>query len=59
MKANGFVSLVHRKKPKGKPMPATTRRANGLKSKTRSRVEHVFAVTLRWRPPSAEVSDLA
>jgi len=44
MEKNGFVSRVHRKKPKGRPMSETTRRANGLKSKVRSRVEHVFAV---------------
>lgn len=41
---NGFVSRIHRKKPPGRPMPETTRRANALKSKVRSRVEHVFAV---------------
>ena len=40
----GFVSKVHRKKPKGRPMPDVTRRANALKSKVRSHVEHVFAV---------------
>jgi IS5 family transposase len=40
---NGFVSHVHRKKPKGRAMPETMRRANAAKSKTRSRVEHVFA----------------
>jgi IS5 family transposase len=43
MEVNGFVSLVHRKKPKGKPMNEATRRANNLKSKVRSHVEHVFA----------------
>ena len=43
MEKNGFVSRVHRKKPKGKPMPDTVRRANAEKSKVRSRVEHVFA----------------
>jgi IS5 family transposase len=43
MEKNGFVSRVHRKKPKGRPMPQTIRRANNLKSKVRSRVEHVFA----------------
>ncbi len=41
---NGFVSRIHRKKPPGRPMPETTRRANALKSKVRSGVEHVFAV---------------
>lgn len=44
MSKNGFVSKVHRKKPKGRPMPDITRRANALKSKVRSHVEHVFAV---------------
>jgi len=43
MAKNGFVSHVHRKKPKGKPMPDGIRRANALKSTVRSRVEHVFA----------------
>lgn len=41
---NGFVSRIHCKKPPGKPMPETTRRANAIKSKVRSGVEHVFAV---------------
>lgn len=40
---NGFVSRIHRKKPPGRPMPETRRRANALKSKVRSRIEHVFA----------------
>ena len=44
MAANGFVSKIHRKKPKGRAMPDVTRRANALKSKVRSHVEHVFAV---------------
>ena len=43
MERNGFVSHVHRKKPKGRPMPEAIRRANNAKSKIRSRVEHVFA----------------
>ena len=40
---NGFVSHIHRKKPKGRAMSAANRRANNAKSKIRSRVEHVFA----------------
>jgi hypothetical protein len=36
-----IVSHVHRKKPKGRPLPEPTRRAN--KSKIRAHVEHVFA----------------
>lgn len=43
MAKHGFVSRVHRKKPKGRMMPAAMRRANNAKSKIRSRVEHVFA----------------
>ena len=39
----GFVSRIHRKKPKGKAMPERTRFANAQKSKVRSAVEHVFA----------------
>jgi IS5 family transposase len=43
MAKNGFVSRIHRKKPKGRSMPDAVRRANALKSVVRSRVEHVFA----------------
>lgn len=43
MDENGFVSCVHRKKPKGRPMPRRTAIANGRKSKIRSHIEHVFA----------------
>jgi IS5 family transposase len=38
-----LVSRIHRKKPKGKPMPVNVARANGIKSKVRAAVEHVFA----------------
>ena len=38
---NGFVSHIHRKKPKGRAMPEAIRQANNAKSKIRSRVEHV------------------
>jgi IS5 family transposase len=40
---NGFVSHVHRKKPKGRAMPEAMRRANAAKSQIRCKVEHVFA----------------
>ena len=43
LKARGLGSRIHRKKPQGKPMPERTRRANAMKSKVRSAVEHVFA----------------
>ena len=39
----GFVSHIHRKKPKGKPMPEHIARGNATKSAIRSAVEHVFA----------------
>jgi hypothetical protein len=39
----GLRSRIHRKKPKGKPLPAPIARANGRKSKVRAAVEHVFA----------------
>ena len=48
----GLTSRIHRKKPKGKPMPRRTSRANSAKSEVRSRVEHVFA---RQKGPMALV----
>lgn len=39
----GKVSHIHRKKPKGKPMPRRIARANAAKSAVRARVEHPFA----------------
>ena len=49
---NGLRSQIHRKKPKGKPMPEAIARANGKKSKVRAFVEHVFA---RQKGPMALV----
>lgn len=43
LKAQGRVSHIHRKKPRGKAMPERTAKANAAKSKIRARVEHVFA----------------
>jgi IS5 family transposase len=40
----GFVSRIHRKKPKRMAMPERTRFANAQKSKARSAIEHVFAL---------------
>ena len=40
---NGFVSDVHHKKSKGRPMSERMSRANGRRSKVRAAVEHVFA----------------
>lgn len=42
LKANGFFSHIHRKKPKGKPMPKHIERGNATRSKMRTCVEHVF-----------------
>jgi IS5 family transposase len=39
----GLTSAIHRKKPKGKPMPERIAKANAAKSKVRAVVEHVFA----------------
>lgn len=52
LEARGLVSRIHRKKPKGRPMPRRTRRANAAKSAVRSAVEHVFA---RQKGPMALV----
>ena len=43
LKRQSKVSRIHRRKPKGKPMPDRTAKANAAKSKVRARVEHVFA----------------
>ena len=43
LERNGYVSDIHHKKPKGRPMSEATARANGRRSKVRARVEHVFA----------------
>lgn len=38
-----LTSRIHRRKPKGKPMPIATARANAVKSSIWARVEHAFA----------------
>ena len=43
LKRQSRVSRIHRRKPRGKPMPDHVRRGNATKSKVRARVEHVFA----------------
>lgn len=43
LKRQGRISRIHRKKPRGKPMPERTAKANAVKSAVRARVEHVFA----------------
>jgi IS5 family transposase len=49
---HGLRSQIHRKKPPGRPMPVNVARANGIKSKVRATVEHVFA---RQKGPMALV----
>jgi len=39
----GRVSMVHFRKPRGRPMPAVHRTANRARSMVRARVEHPFA----------------
>ena len=43
LEKNGYISDVHRKKPKGRPMTERTCRANARRSSVRSAVEQVFA----------------
>ena len=43
LEKNGYVSDIHHKKPKGRPMSERTAQANGRRSKIRAVVEHVFA----------------
>lgn len=43
LKRGHFVSQIHHRKPKGKPMPERIARANAKRSAVRSAVEHVFA----------------
>ena len=43
LERHGRVSRIHRKKPRGRPMPERTARSNAAKSSIRARVEHVFA----------------
>lgn len=38
-----LTSRIYRRKPKGKPRPSATARANAAKSVIRARIEYVFA----------------
>ncbi len=49
---NGLRSRIHRRRPAGRPMPANMARGNGMKSKIRASVEHVFT---RQKGPMALV----
>ena len=41
--SKGRVSRIHQRKPRGRPMPERTAKANARKSAVRAKVEHVFA----------------
>ncbi len=43
LKSNMLKIRIHRRKPKGRPMPEQMARANAAKSAIRARVEHIFA----------------
>ena len=43
LRRQGRVSRIHRRKPRGRPMPERTAKANAVKSTVRARIEHVFA----------------
>lgn len=43
LRGAGKVSRIHRRKPKGRPMPKRMARANAAKSAVRAAVEHPFA----------------
>jgi IS5 family transposase len=43
---NGFVSHIHRKKPKGRAMPETMRRGNNAKSKS-ARLSSMYSASKR------------
>lgn len=43
LRGAGKTSRIHRRKPKGRPMPKRTARANAAKSAVRAAVEHPFA----------------
>ena len=43
MAKRGRVSMVHFRKPKGRPLPTRHAKANAARSAVRSAIEHVFA----------------
>ena len=45
LKRQGRVSRIHRRKPRGKPMPERSATANAAKSRVRARVEHVLGTS--------------
>ena len=43
LKDRMLESHIHRKKPRGRPMPINVARANGRRSAIRAPIEHIFA----------------
>lgn len=48
LKAQGYRSRIHRKGVRGKPLTDWEKQGNKTRSKTRCRVEHVFAWMAQW-----------
>jgi IS5 family transposase len=48
LKAQGYRSQIHRKGARGKPLTVWEKQGNQTRSKTRCRVEHVFAWMAQW-----------
>jgi len=48
LKAQGYRSRIHRKGVRGKPLSDKKKQGNNTRSKTRCRVEHVFAWMAQW-----------
>ena len=44
LKSRGYRSHIHRKKPRGKPMPKHIQRGNATRSAIRACVDHVFGI---------------
>lgn len=43
LEKNGYVTDIHHKKPKGRPISEAMARTNGCRSRIRAFVEHIFA----------------
>jgi IS5 family transposase len=59
LKAKGYRSQIHRKGTRGKALTAMEKQGNQTRSKTRCRVEHVFAWMAQWGAKSLRCIGLA
>ncbi len=59
LKAKGYRSQIHRKGTRGKALTAKEKQGNQTRSKTRCRVEHVFAWMAQWGAKSLRCIGLA